>query len=144
MSQQKMSGTVHGIHEAMVKKDIEKLLSFFTDDARLISSEGTFIGKKEIGRYFTWMSEPYEETTSTTVNLIVQGDKAAHEYVIEATSADGTRVSLPGVAMYDFKDGKAQEIRGYLDRLMMAKQVVKGWFPKRIINTIVKQAEKGL
>jgi len=144
MSEQKMSSIVHGIHEAIVGKDIQKLLSFFTENATVISSEGTFKGKKEIERYFSWLIDPFEEAASITVNLIIHGKKAAHEYVVEGTSADGTRVSMPAVALYDFKDDKAHEIRIYLDRLIQAKQMAKGWFPKRIVNTIVSQMEKGL
>jgi hypothetical protein len=63
---------------------------------------------------------------------------------MEGTSTNGNRVSIPAIAMYDFKDGKAHEIRIYLDRLMQAKQMAKGLFPKRIVNTIVSQMEKGL
>jgi len=45
---------------------------------------------------------------------------------------------------YEFTDDKIQEVRTVYDRLLIAKQVAKGWLAKRLVNSIVKQAEKGL
>jgi hypothetical protein len=46
--------------------------------------------------------------------------------------------------VYEFSDEKIQHLRTVVDRLSIAKQVAKGWFAKRIMNSIIAHAEKGL
>jgi hypothetical protein len=45
---------------------------------------------------------------------------------------------------YEFTNDKIKEVRTVYDRLLMAKQAAKGWLSKTLVNSIVKQAEKGL
>jgi len=134
------------ILEAYNKKDLTSLLSFFADDAAYIRSEGTFRGKEEIKRYYTWSYSNYSEVSLTETALIVEGDRAVLEWALEGTSVrgGGKKAQLQGLDIFEFKNGKVQEVHIYQDRLLVAKQLVSGWFEKKIINGVVNRMEKGL
>ncbi len=122
------------------------MLSFFADDATYIRSEGTFRGKEEIKRYYTWSYSNYSEVTLAEKNIIVEGNKAVLEWALEGTSIRGVgkKVQLQGLDIFEFRNGKVQEIHIYQDRLLVAKQLASGWLEKTIINAVLNRMEKGL
>jgi uncharacterized protein (TIGR02246 family) len=146
MSEKKLESIIRSICEAFNKRDVEKMVSFFTDDATLIRPEGTFKGKEEIKRYYRWSFSNYSELILTEVDLIVNGNKAVLEFVSEGTAVRDNRMKqrLPGMTVFEFRKGKVQQVHDYYDRLLIAQQLAKGWLEKKIINAVVNRMEKGL
>jgi uncharacterized protein (TIGR02246 family) len=143
LSGEEIKRLVRGVHEALNKRDVDKAASFFADDVVSVSPEGTFKGRQEVKRYFTWLLGQYSQMKLNETGLYVDGNVATHEYVIEATSKEG-KGSAPCVAILEIKDGKVQRIRNYYDRLGVAKQMARGIIATRAVNSIVDQMEKGL
>ena len=81
-----LHGIIQNIFEAFNKRDLTKMLSFFADDAIFNRPEGTFKGKEEIRRYYTWQFSNNSEQRLTEKDLIVEGNKAVVELVSEGTS----------------------------------------------------------
>ena len=142
----RIKSIIRNMLEAYNKKDLTSMLSFFADDATYIRSEGTFRGKEEIKRYYTWSYSNYSEVTLTEKSIIVEGDRAVLEWALEGTSVrgGGKKAQLQGLDIFEFKNGKVQEVHIYQDRLLIAKQLASGWFEKTIINAVVNRMEKGL
>ena len=141
----RIKSSIRNMLEAYNKKDLTSMLSFFADDATYIRSEGTFRGKEEIKRYYTWSYSNYSEVSLTEKGIIVEGDRAVLEWALEGTSVrgGGKKVQLQGLDLLEFKNGKVQ-VHIYQDRLLIAKQLASGWFEKTIINAVVNRMEKGL
>ena len=142
----RIKSIIRNILEAYNKKDLTRMLSFFADDATYIRSEGIFRGKEEIKRYYTWSYSNYSEVTLTVKSIVVEGDRAVLEWALEGTSVrgGGKKAQLQGLDLFEFKNGKVQEVHIYQDRLLVAKQLASGWFEKTIINAVVNRMEKGL
>jgi uncharacterized protein (TIGR02246 family) len=142
----RIKNIIRNLLEAYNKRDLTSMLSFFADDANYIRSEGTFRGKDEIKRYYTWGYSYYSEVTLTEKSIVVEGDSAVLEWALEGTSirGGGKKAQLQGLDIFEFKNGKVQEVRIYQDRLIVAKQLASGWFEKTIINAVVNRMEKGL
>jgi uncharacterized protein (TIGR02246 family) len=142
----RIKSIIRNILEAFNKKDLVGMLSFFADDATYIRSEGTFRGREEIKRYYTWTFSNYSEITLTDKVIIVEGDKAVLEWAMEGTSVrgGGKKLQLQGLDLFEFKNGKVQQVHIYQDRLLIAKQLASGWFEKTVINAVVNRMEKGL
>jgi len=144
------SGELHNIIrniiEAFNKKDLRRMLSFFADDATFIRPEGTFRGKEEIKRYETWNLSNYLELKLTEKDFIVEENKAVLEFVSEGTSVrgGGKKQRMPGIVVFEFRNGKVQQVYEYYDRLLIAQQLASGWLEKTIINAVVNRMEKGL
>ena len=145
MTDEKIASIMRDLIKTLETGDVEKALSFFAEDGVWVTPNGTFKGKEELRRYLTYSAQSMRDVTITETGnkIIVQGDKAFYEHVIAAT-IEGNRAEGLAMCAYEFTNDKVQEVRTVYDRLLMAKQAAKGWLAKKIVNSIVKQAEKGL
>ena len=143
MTKEEIANIMRDFAQAMAKGDVEKELSLVTEDAVLVSPNGTVKGKNELRRYLSAQAESMQDGTVTETGngIIVEGNKAFFEHVI-ASTIQGRRTEVLAMCAYEFSDGKIKEVRSTFDRLAMAQQVAKGWLPKMIVNLIVKKAEK--
>ena len=151
MSEKAIEGIVRGFGEAFVKRDVEKMLSFFADDAVWVSPVGMFKGKEGLRRVLTWDTQvsPNAWSKSSGIGVIVKGNKAVTED-LSGGLFEGKKYEMLNVTVFEFSGDKIQHIRVFYDKLSIIKQVtmqyegVTGWFAKRLINYIVGRAEKGL
>lgn len=145
MSEEKIESVIRSFIEAFEKKDVEKALTFFTEEAVWLAPEGTFKGKEELKRYMTWMNQyaPDLKMRDTGIGIMVKGNKAVYEYIVES-SVEGTKYETPGICVYEFSDEKIQYHRAVYDRLSIGRQAAKGWLAKRMVRSFIERAEKGL
>jgi hypothetical protein len=76
-----------------VKRDLEKTLSFLTEDV-LVQPEGTFRGKEEAERFLARdaaQRTPDFKTREAGIGIMVKGNKAVWEWVYEGSTSDGRR-----------------------------------------------------
>ena len=137
---------IQNILEAFNKKDLTRMLSFFADDAIFIRPEGTFKGKEEIKRFYTWEYSNYSEIKLTEKDFVVEGNKAVVELISEGTSARGgnKKQRIQVLTLFEFRNGKVQRVDDYYDRLLIAQQLANGWFEKKVVNGVANRMRKGL
>ncbi len=146
MSEEKIARVVRDFVEAYTRRDVDKVLSFLTEDVVWVQPEGALKGKEEVKHTFTYMTQktPELRIRDAGIGILVKGNRAVYEWVYEGSTSDGRRFrEIPGITVYEFSGEKIQQYREYYDRLSMAKQVAKGWFEKTIVGTIVNRWEKG-
>jgi predicted ester cyclase len=145
MSEENIENAMHNFMAAIVERDVEKSLSFFAEDAAYVTPEGTFKGKEELRRYLTWVIQDIPDLTAidTGIGIIVKGNKAVYEHTLAGT-INGVKCRWLSICTYEFSEGKIQRLRSVYDRLSIGKQVAQGWFAKRVLNSFIKRAEKGL
>ncbi len=143
MTNEEIAKTMRDFAQTMAKGDVEKTLSFFTEDAVWVEPNGTFKGKDELRSYLSAQAKSMEDRTATETGngIMVEGNKAFFEHVLGAT-VQGRRAEFLAMCAYEFSNGKIKEVRTTYDRLLIAQQAVKGWLPKMLVNLIVKQSEK--
>ena len=143
MAKEDIAKTMRDFVQTMAKGDVEKTLSFFTEDGVFVTPNGTFKGKDEARRALSAEAESMQDMTVTETGngIIVEGNKAFFEHIIAGT-VQGRRAEVLAMCAYEFSDGKIKEVRSAFDRLSQAQQAAKGWLPKMIVNLIVKRAEK--
>jgi ketosteroid isomerase-like protein len=144
VSEEELKTAIRGLNQAFEKKDLDRMLSFYADNATLIAPEGTFDGKDQIRRYWSWQTQLLSEGTSKEMDMIVQGEELAAVHMIGATMTNGRKWKTPVSCIYKFTGSKIQHHKLYFDRLSIAQQAAKGWFPKRVIGSVAGQMEKGL
>jgi len=143
MTKEEIANIMRDFVQTMAKGDVEKTLSFCTEDCVFVSPNGTFKGTDELRRQFSAEAESMQDTTVTETGngIIVEGNKAFFEHVIAGT-VQGRRAEVLAMCSYEFSDGKIKKVSSVYDRLSMAQQAAKGWLPKMLVNLIVKKAEK--
>ncbi len=144
--------TVEGYVEAFARRDVEKALEFFSDDAEMTEPQGTFKGREGVRQLLEWdvRLSPVAKSRPLGIGLLVKDNVAVEEEVLEQTY-EGRPYEYSLVRVFEIgDDGKIRRLRVYLDRLGIDQQVaaqlsgVRGWLFKRLINFIVAQGEKGL
>ena len=151
MWEKDVEDAVRGFGEAFVARDVERMLSFFADDAVWVSPVGVFRGRDGLRRVLTWDVQvaPWVKARRFGIDILVKGNRAVSESVFEGVY-EGKRFEMSSVTVFEFAGDKIRHIRLYYDKLSITKQVVmqykgvSGWFAKRLVNLIVGRAEKGL
>jgi hypothetical protein len=145
MSKEELISMMHKFKDAFNKKDLEKTLSFFAEDADFINPDGVFKGKEEIKSYLKWVFEivPDQKIIESGVKIIAEEDKAVYEHILEG-SVEGMKYQILALCIYESKGSKFQHLRSIYDRLSMAKQLAKGPIAKTAVNSIINRMEKGL
>ncbi len=145
MSKEELISMMRKFKDAYNKKDLEKTLSFFAEDADCISPSGEFKGKEEIKNYFKWVFEinPDQKIIESGVKIIAEEDRAVYEHILEG-SVEGRKYQILTLCIYESKGNKFQHLRTTYDRLSMAKQLAKGTIAKTAVNSIISRMEKGL
>jgi ketosteroid isomerase-like protein len=146
MSEKNVETLIRNFLDAHMKLDADGTLSFFAENAVWQTSEGVFKGKEEAKRYLTWMYKVNRQMKykDAGIGLVVKGNKAVYEYMLEGVSYQGMKYETPGVCTYEIDDGKITQHRILMDRLSLAKQAAKGTIQKRVVNSLVNAMEKGL
>ncbi len=145
MAENKKESAIRDYVDALEKKDVDRSLTFFTDDATWTNTEGVFKGKEEIRKYTIWMLESLADLTFTDngVGIMVDRNKAVYQNIFEGTN-EGNRIKVNSICTYQFEGDKCNQHFTTTDRMSMAKQAATGPFTRMAVNAIVKRLEKGL
>jgi ketosteroid isomerase-like protein len=145
MSEESIAALMRELVQTLGKPDLEKPLSYMTDDITWQTPEGTFHGKDQVRRYVGWLATfvPDLTVTESGVGVVVQGDRAAFEHEMQGT-IEGTRCTWHALCTYEFAGEKVRQLCTAQDRLSILKQAANGWLQETIVNSLVKRAEKGL
>ena len=144
MTDQQIKDAIRGFLKSWTAGDTKQALSFFAEDGVLVGPAGTFKGTAQIEKYLTWVNRMTKDfkVTETGIGIITQGDTGVIEYNLSGISR-GMKWKLPGIAIYEFKNGKIANMRGVYDILSRSQQTTKG-LSKWIVNLVVNGARKGL
>jgi hypothetical protein len=126
-------------------RDPDKILSFFTEDGDWTRPEGVFRGKEELKRYFDVTLSNIKNLKLTVCGngIITEGNNAYNELMVTGIYM-GKKVEFLEIDASECSDGKIKHIRSEYDRLSIAKQAAKGWLAKMMVNSMIKQTERGL
>jgi ketosteroid isomerase-like protein len=145
MTEQEIKDTINGFFKAWMAGDTKQALSFFTDDAVFIVPRGTFKGTAKIEKYLTWVNKGTRDynVTKTGIGIITQENIAVDEHRLSGIS-NGVKWEVPAVCIYEFKNGKIANMRGFYDLLSQVQQSTKGMFVKWMVNTVINVSKRGL
>ena len=146
MPADKVKETMRDFRKALESRDVDKILSFFTEDGEWHAPEGSLKGKAELKRYIQWNAKTTPDLKMTEVGakiIATEGDLGVYEHMLSGT-VDGMKWETLGLCIYEFKGENIKSIRSVYDRLAIAKQVVKGPMSRMAVNGLLKKMEEGL
>ena len=144
--EKKLESIIRDFEEAYTKRDVEKMMTFFTEEAVWVAPEGVFSGKNEVRRYLTWYSpEDFQiKLIDAGIGVAVKENKAVIQCTLEATSPAGVKCETPVISVYEFSGEKIQRKTVVFDRLSIAKQAARGVVDNWVIGVVLGRLEKGL
>lgn len=104
--------TLQAFSEAWNRHDIDALMSFMTEDCIFQTAAGPdacgtrHVGAAAVRQAFpaAWQSMP--DAQWRNARHFVHGDFGVSEWTFTGTAADGTRVEVDGVDLFQFRGGK--------------------------------------
>ena len=144
MTEEEIKDSIRGFFKAWTTGDTDQALSFFAEDAVYTVPRGTFKGTAQIEKYLTWVNRGTRDykITEAGIGIITQGDTAADEHRLSGTS-NGMKWETPAVCIYEFKNGKIANMRGFYNLLSQVQQSTKG-ISRLLVNLVINGAQKAL
>jgi len=116
--------------------DVEGLVNLYTEDATLVTPDGTFEGRAAIHEAFSRDMAAFPDHAVTRDVIVEQGDTLADEWAMLATHSgplvmpDGTelpptgaRIEIKGMELVQHRDGKIAVHHMYYDNMAVAGQL---------------------
>jgi uncharacterized protein (TIGR02246 family) len=131
------------LHAAINRRDMDKIMSLFADDASwIVMPGGTCYSKDEIRKYFEKGMKTFEKFILRDIHPpVVSGEMATHEFMIDVKVKGSPEGSVPSVVVAEFRNGQITQIRWYVDKLEAAKQLASGVVAKRAVGAVAKEVE---
>jgi predicted ester cyclase len=133
-------GSARDVYELLVRLynagDLENLVSTYSDDAVLVTPDGTAHGRAAILQQWSRDKASFPDSTLITNLIFEQGDAIASEFTWTASNTgplvqqDGTelsptgkRIETRGMDLVQVRHGKVAVHRGYWDTMALAGQL---------------------
>ncbi len=100
------------INEAFNRRDVDKILEFFADDATFLMARGPepcgrrVHGKAAIGKILADRFQVISDMRWDHVDHFVTGDRAVTVWMVTGTGADGEKLNYQGCDLYRFRGDK--------------------------------------
>ena len=101
-----------GFANAFNAHDVNKILSYMTDDCVFEASAGPdadgerFAGKEAVKKAFEDVFKNYPDARWNNPHHFISGDRAVSEWIFTGTKADGSKVEVMGCDLFTFRNGK--------------------------------------
>ena len=103
---------LEGFVDAFNAHDIDRILSYMTDDCIFEASAGPgvdgekFAGKEAVKKAFEDVFKTYPDAHWGNARHFISGERAVSEWIFTGTKPDGSKVEVLGCDIFTFRDGK--------------------------------------
>ena len=121
------------LYSAFNKHDLEKFLSFHTDDVVTESvPDGSVIkGKDALRDYLNGYYTGFSDFKMAMTSCVISGNRQYEEYIATGTHtgafqgipASGNKISLRGILVRELKRGKTSRVINYFDSATVLRQL---------------------
>lgn len=115
------------LQEIEANKDVEPLVSLFTEDAQLnnLATPSTLQGKDGARQFWQKYLSVFQQIHSKFTNVVESNGSAVLEWISEGTLTSGEPLKYQGVSIIETVDGKVQRFRTYYDSAAFLPQGAK-------------------
>jgi len=132
------------LDNAIESKNIELILSSFSDDCEIELLGIKLTGKDGVRRWTDWMYKHLAEVKFVPITITVDGNVFFEEFILEGRLHNGIEVQSKQAEVLIYENYKVKNLRLYFDRLDFADSVVKGSISKAFVRKLMKRSLKGL
>lgn len=119
MSQPPAASTLRAILAAFNDHDLDRIVSFFTDDCVLEMPRGPdpwgtrCIGKESVREGLATRFAGLPDVSYGEDSHFVAGDRGVSEWTLRGTTPQGERIEVRGCDLWTFRDGKVSKKDSY-------------------------------
>lgn len=97
------------------EKDLEKILTHFTEQASFSSPTMELKGKENIKEFYQGMIDNFKKIDVVPSHFLEQGNEIAVEYSCKLVKPDGREGVARGFNLFEISDNKIEKIRCYFN-----------------------------
>jgi ketosteroid isomerase-like protein len=132
------------LDNALEEGDVEKVISFFSDNCE-IELLGTKVkGKRGVRKWLSWMFKHVSKIRLTPRNITVDGDAFYEEFIVTATLPNRKKIESKQSEVLVYENYKIKSLRLYFDRLDFAEAFSQDPISRLLVNQVKKGSLKGL
>jgi len=132
------------LDKAIENKDVESILSSFSDDCQIELLGIKLTGKDGVRRWIDWMYKHLAEVRFLPVTIMVDGNTFFEEFILKGKLHNGIEVQSKQAEVLTYENYEVKSLRLYFDRLDFADSVVKGSMSKTFVRRLMRKSLKGL
>ena len=145
MNANRIRALAKSLDDAIENEDIEKVLSFFTEDCETELLGLRLKGRQGLKRALDWMYKHVTSITLSPITIIIDGSVFFEEFLVRAKTHKGEllEVKQAEVLIYN-EDYLVTSLRLYFDRLLLADTVATNIIDRDLLNQVIKNSLRGL
>ena len=145
MDANRIRALAKALDDAIENEDIEKVLSFFTENCETELLGLRLEGRHGLKRALDWMYKHVTNITLSPITLIIDGSVFFEEFLVRAKTHKGKRIEVKQaeVLIYN-EDYLVTSLRLYFDRLLLADTMATNIVDRILLNQVIKNSLKGL
>jgi ketosteroid isomerase-like protein len=132
------------LDDDLEKKDINKLLGYFSEDCEIELLGLTLRSHSGVKKWLEWFFRYFESIKFEPIVILVDNDTFFEEFFIHGITLNHKKLSVKVSEVLIYENYKIKSLRLYLDRLMFAEAAITGLLSKKIVNLIKKKSTQYL
>lgn len=141
---EKIKEVAKELDDSMERKDVEKVLTFFSDQCSIDMLDMTLTGKEGVRRWLEWLFSTIDEINFEPVTIMVDGNIFFEEFILKGTLKNGVKVESKQSEVLEYRDYKVENLRLYFDRLDFAEVIGDGPIKRKLIKMVRNTSLKKL
>ena len=129
---------------AVESRNIDRILSSFTDDCEIEILGQTLDGKEGVQKWIDWLYKHLKQIKLQPITTLVDGNIFFEEFIIRARLPNRVGVKSKQAEVLVYENYKIKSLRLYFDRLDFADAIATDPLSKAIANRIIKKSLAGL
>lgn len=121
---------------AIEEKQIETIVSRFTDDCIIEFPGGALRGKEGARRWIEWIFRHFTLIRFEPVTIMVDGNTFFEEYFLNGTFHNGSTVRSRQAEVLEFEGGRIRALRIFFDRMDFADALGDGILTRFIVRKL--------
>jgi len=143
-SAEKIRKAAAAFDNAIENKNIEEILSSFTEDCEIELLQQLLIGKAGVKKWIDWLYKNIRQIKFQPIITMVKGNTLFEEFIVRARLHSGIEIKSKQSEVLVYENDKIKSLRLYFDRLDFAESVTKGRISKTVLNQVIKRSLEGL
>jgi len=143
-SPEKIRKHAKALDDAIERRNMEEVMSYFCDDCEVEVLGIKLTGKEGLRKAFGWMYKYLPDMALIPITIMVDGNTFFEEFIVEAKVKGGKEIQVKQAEVLVYDDYKVKSLRLYFDRLELAEAFVSNPVEQVMVNQIIKASLKGL
>jgi ketosteroid isomerase-like protein len=129
---------------AIEARDVERVVSAFTDDCEIELLGITLKGREGARRWIEWLLDNIPEVRFEPVTIMVEGNVFFEEFVVTVKRSDGSKLESKQAEVLVYEDHMIKSLRLYFDRLDFSDLIAGNIVSRKIVHSVKSRSLKGL